>query len=205
MSPDSIEQRKADLRAKYRQIRREISHDQRHSAEQAINSHIENLSNERKADRVAGYLCFDGEPDISAALSGLSRKGVEVNLPVITASVKQASLIFRRWLKTGTSSPSSKLEQNNFGVHEPVIGDQAKAGELDIVFMPLVAWDSTGGRLGMGAGYYDRALEDVADLAQPLRIGIAFEAQCAESLPMTDFDVRLHGIVTENGLFTFRV
>ena len=66
----------------------------------------------------------------------------------------------------------------------------------------LVAWDERGGRLGMGAGYYDRALEHVAVLDQPLRIGIAYGVQQADELPMTPTDVRLHAVLTESGLFT---
>ena len=56
----------------------------------------------------------------------------------------------------------------------------------------------------MGAGYYDRALKGLTNATQPLRIGVAWQAQRAVSLPMTETDVRLHGILTESGLFTFK-
>jgi 5-formyltetrahydrofolate cyclo-ligase len=54
----------------------------------------------------------------------------------------------------------------------------------------------------MGAGYYDRALEPVADRSHPLRVGIAYEVQKVLQLPADPWDVRLHQLITENGRFT---
>lgn len=194
---------KAKLRARFRALRREIGDEQRQRANQAINAGIEELSGERKAARVAGYLAFDGEPDISAALTRLNHEGVEVYLPVIGAGAGRDDLSFRRWPAAGGEAQPGELRRNTFGIQEPVVGSTCPVADLDIVFLPLVAWDEDGGRLGMGAGYYDRALEAVADAERPLRIGIAYQAQRTDSLPMTDTDVPLHAVVTESGLFTF--
>lgn len=199
MSSESIDQIKSGLRRQFRKARQGITQDERLQYDQAIGDHITALVVQQGAARIAGYLAFDGEPDITTTLARANTGMAQVNLPVITASVTQASMIFRRWLPHDEAA----LKKNNFGIDEPVIGPQAGAADLDIIFMPLVAWDSMGGRLGMGAGYYDRALTDVANLSQPLRIGVAYEAQKADSIPMTENDVRLHGVITEKGLVTF--
>lgn len=193
---------KSQLRARYRALRRGVPDEARQRHDQAINSAIQGIAADRNAARISGYLAFDGEPDISAALGRLNRAGVEVYLPVIAPLKGCDALSFRRWPATGGEAKPGELRRNSFGIEEPVVGDSCVIVDLDIVFMPLVAWDRSGGRLGMGAGYYDRALGGVAAASVPLRIGIAYDAQRAESLPMTSTDVPLHAVLTESGLFT---
>lgn len=194
---------KISLRTRFRAARREIAEAQRQHDDQSINRAIEALCAERRAVRIAGYLAFDGEPDISAALSRLNVNGVEIYLPVIVSHAGHSELHFRRWPAGGGPSLPGELRRNAFGIEEPMVGDHCTVNALDIMFIPLVAWDESGGRLGMGAGYYDRALEAVSAARNPLRIGIAYELQRADSVPVTERDVRLHGVLTESGLFTF--
>jgi len=193
---------KASLRSRFRKLRREIAEHRRQPDDQAINAAITKLVRERDGARVAGFLAFDGEPDISPALAELNLKGVEIYLPVIETGSAYDYLSFRRWPTGGATSPPGALRRNSFGIREPVVGESGEVPEFDIMLIPLVAWDETGGRLGMGAGYYDRALEEVAHVGKPLRIGIAYQLQRADSLPMSETDVYLHGILTESGLFT---
>lgn len=194
---------KVGLRTRFRAARREIAETQRQRDDQSVNSAIESLCAERRAARISGYLAFDGEPDISAALSRLNGDGVEVYLPVIVSQAGHSELHFRRWPAGGGPSLPGELRRNAFGIQEPMVGDHCTVNALDIMFIPLVAWDGAGGRLGMGAGYYDRALDVVAGVSHPLRIGIAYGLQRADRVPMTERDVPLHGVITESGLFTF--
>jgi 5-formyltetrahydrofolate cyclo-ligase len=69
-----------------------------------------------------------------------------------------------------------------------------------VLFMPLVAFDDSGSRLGMGAGYYDRYLGRLPGGLTPLLVGLAHEAQRSNTpLPGNPWDVPLDGVVTENG------
>lgn len=176
----------------------------REAADRSINRSVEALTIERAARRISGYLAFDGEPDIAPVLSRLGAGGVEVHLPVIHSQAGKSSMGFRNWQVDGSHDVAQRLVPNSFGIREPARGDDCTAEALDIVFMPLVAWDQNGGRLGMGAGYYDRALTRVAAADRPLRIGVAYDLQRAEAVPVTSADVSLHGVITESGLFTFR-
>jgi 5-formyltetrahydrofolate cyclo-ligase len=117
-------------------------------------------------------------------------------LPVIIDAPTAPRLQFRCW------HPAMRLDRNFFGIEEPGEGEVALPQDLDLVLLPLVAWDEYGRRLGMGAGYYDRALEPVADRSHPLRVGIAYEVQKVLQLPADPWDVRLHQLITENGRFT---
>ena len=200
MSCENTDNNKSELRVRYRKARQDMADDLRMRNDQVIGAQIEAFTSLTKASRIAGYLAFDGEPNITAVLAGMNAGRAEVSLPVISASIDEPSMIFRRWLP---QDHNAGLEKNPFGIEEPVIGEEVEPPELDIIFMPLVAWDEDGGRLGMGAGYYDRILANVAGDSNPLRIGIAYEAQCANKLPMNDNDVPLHGVITEKGLIDF--
>jgi len=68
-------------------------------------------------------------------------------------------------------------------------------GEIDVVLMPGVAFDPTGGRLGYGGGYYDRFLEKCAPRC--LLLAVAFELQVVDHVPCADHDRHVHKIVTE--------
>lgn len=203
MSSESIQQQKKKLRRQYRSIRQELPDEKRLQNDQAINHHVATVCRNSKYRTIAGYLAFDCEPEISQALSGLNSGEVEIYLPIIGAGGDDNPLGFRQWSPAPGNPDDENLEPNRFGINEPVIGKLCEISKLDAVLIPLVAWDRKGGRLGMGAGYYDRALFEVAHLASPLRIGVAYEAQRDDALPMNDFDIPLHGVITEKGLFTF--
>lgn len=110
-------------------------------------------------------------------------------LPVIVAN-KQLS--FAQW------AIDAKLTANRYGIPEP--HDQAPrcaVADLDIIILPLVAWDRQGGRLGMGGGYYDRTL---AGVRGPLLVGLSHAQQEVPQVPRDDWDVPLDFVVTENAL-----
>ena len=69
---------------------------------------------------------------------------------------------------------------------------------LDWLIMPCVAYDPRGFRLGMGGGYYDRALENCAPMS-PIRIGVAFNIQESKFEP-DQWDQTFDWVVTENGI-----
>ena len=74
--------------------------------------------------------------------------------------------------------------------------------EPEILIVPLVAFDRSGGRLGYGGGFYDRSLEGLRTKRATLAIGFAFAAQEAENLPLEATDQPLDMIVTERGIIT---
>jgi len=90
----------------------------------------------------------------------------------------------------------SGLPKNRFALREPVPGIACPAQHLDLILVPLVAFDRSGNRLGAGGGYYDRYLA-AAPAPGPLTIGVAFSFQESASLPVQDWDIPLHAIVTE--------
>jgi len=186
---------KPELRAHFRAARQAIEPADRLQREASIRQHLAQAPELLAARCVAAFMAFDGEPDIGPLLTQWQAKGIRVALPLID---RQSGLSFREW-PAGTA-----LQKNWYGIDEPRAGARLAISALDVMLVPLVAWDGRGNRLGMGAGYYDRALEPCRASLQPLRVGVAFAVQRAERLPADELDVPLHAVVTEAGWFTCR-
>ena len=134
--------------------------------------------------------------DLAPALVQMERQGMRLAVPVIRAAPGRSDMCFRQW------SPASDMKPNRYGIPEPVGTLDVRLREIDLALIPLVAWDAQGGRLGMGASFYDRFFQTVADQRQPYRLGVAYRLQQVERLPLDPWDIRLHGILTEDGCFS---
>ena len=77
-----------------------------------------------------------------------------------------------------------------------------KASELNVLFMPLVAADKIGNRMGMGGGYYDRTLAKAK--SKPLKIGWAYDFQLVDKLDSNPWDIKLDALITPSKLWLFR-
>jgi 5-formyltetrahydrofolate cyclo-ligase len=90
---------------------------------------------------------------------------------------------------------SDEMHANRFGILEPQSGKTIAITSLDMIVLPLVAFNRRGDRLGMGAGFYDRALANLG--GSPYRVGIAYSWQEVDQLTSNPWDVPLHAVVTD--------
>lgn len=90
-----------------------------------------------------------------------------------------------------------------YGIPEPprVPGRPPRTGGFDLVLVPGVAFDREGHRLGQGLGYYDRFLRRLP--GEALRVGLAYSDQVVPEVPVDEWDVPLHALVTEEGVIRF--
>lgn len=159
----------------------------------AIHGFLAAFVSESQAQTVAAFWPFDGEPDLLPTLALFDREGIMVALPVIQQSPGRPNMIFRQW------SSSTRMENSQYGIPEPVGTPEIFLHVVDLVLLPLVGWDDSGGRLGMGAGYYDRALQPFRQSPAPLRVGVAYGQQKVSQLPSEPWDIPLHGVLSETG------
>ena len=138
---------------------------------------------------VAGFWPMPDEIDVRPLLTALHARGHPVLLPETTK--RGNPLIFRHW------TPGAPMIAERFGTFRP----DGPVGVPQVLFMPLVAFDRAGRRLGYGGGYYDRTL---AQLPGACAIGCAFAAQELEQVPAEDHDARLDAVVTERGVIRFK-
>ena len=98
------------------------------------------------------------------------------------------------------TSAQYQQEVRRWGVPEP-IGPEADLKGIDLVLTPGAAFDLSGGRLGRGAGYYDKLFASLLrENVAHTRIGVCFEEQIVERVPMEEHDAVMDGLVTESGL-----
>lgn len=145
------------------------------------------------AQRIALYSAFDGEIDTGPLALRARDSGKTVYLPIVTES---SSLVFAQW------DDRTALDENHFGILQPREGAPRHApGDMDIVFAPLVGWDASGNRLGMGGGYYDRALGGQHTL---LKVGLAHTCQQVSALETSAWDIAMDYIATDTALHCCR-
>lgn len=181
-----------------RDARRSLSGDEQHSfairATEKILAEITRL----KAKHVALYLTNDGELDTQPLIHALWELGVNLYLPRLHP-FSRGNLLFFAY------TPETTLVENKLKILEPVldIDKMMLPHQLDAVVTPLVAFDSTGTRMGMGGGFYDRTLANWHKTGKPYPIGFAHDCQQVESLPSEHWDVPLPIIVTPTRVLRF--
>jgi len=109
----------------------------------------------------------------------------------------------RLWFARYT--PGDALAANRYGIPEPVVRELIKPWALDLILTPLVAFDTTGHRIGMGGGYYDRSLAFLHSRQhwqKPCRLGLAYEFQKQVMIEPNPWDIPLDGIATEACIYT---
>lgn len=187
---------KVRLRKELRNNRTGLDERQRAALDASINRHLVEYARAARLSDVAAYLAFDGEPDLRPALNELDARGVTLALPVVEEKTGRNTLSFRQWTR------HCRLEPNRYGILEPVGTAEIPLLRFDVVLMPLVGWNRRGSRLGMGGSFYDRALQPFAQLPRPMRMGVGYEAQESDPIPLDPWDIRLHAMLTEKGWFT---
>jgi 5-formyltetrahydrofolate cyclo-ligase len=188
-----------ELRRQLRASRRAIPAAERRVFDRAIHASLRKLGVWRRGHRVAAFLGMPGEVDLRPCFGPAWRLGVHVYVPHII-SVRDGAMAFV------PLRPDAPLHGNRFGIAEPAGGSRGRipVRHLDTILVPLVGFDAHGRRLGMGAGFYDRALRPRLDRAQSFRrprlIGIAYSVQQVAALDPAPWDVALDLVVTEQGV-----
>lgn len=185
---------KTSLRRQLRQARKSLTGYRRIRQQQRIERFLATMPQIRKARRIATYMPFDGEPDL---LPFMRQNESKIWLPMIRSDLH---LDFRPAFKltTGARRPTD-ANRNRFGILESQRLPILHSAQMDVILMPLVGFDRSGNRLGMGAGFYDRSLTGLRR-PKPWLIGIAFACQEIERLPADPWDVPLDYIVTDTGI-----
>ncbi len=182
------------LRNRIRQQRRALSAEARASAAQKLNQHLQALDLVQQAERIGLYIVNDGEIDPAEFLSWAWEQAKLCYLPIVRGN--DESMLF------ALVTPDSRFTRNRFNIPEPVVDQEQvlQAHLLDLILMPLVAFDAKGNRLGMGGGFYDRTLAFKHQRPyhqRPTLIGLAHEFQRVDQIVPAIWDISLQGVVTD--------
>lgn len=187
------------LRRRIRAQRRALSPETQKSHSLAVIRRLGRSGIFLKSRRIALYIENDGEISVTRMLPMLRRLGKSCYLPVLRPMLPN-----RLWFSE--YRPGDKLTLNRYGIPEPDIKVRKpiSCNSLDLVLMPLVGFDSTKNRIGMGGGFYDRTFsyrKIRRSWYKPSLIGIAHELQKLDSIRTNSWDVPLDGVVTESNFY----
>jgi len=193
---------KNDIRKQVRLLRRSLSVDDRHQHAASLYQHFHRHQFFRNSQRIAMYLSNDGELDLTPLILRAFGLKKRVFLPALHKPGYDR-MVFIRYTK------KSPMRNNRFGIAEPRYQNRTTITprSLDLVLMPLVAFDKTGNRLGMGGGFYDRTFAFLGTRKhwhKPRLIGVAYDFQLIDDIPHEPWDVPLDGVVTPTTFYAFK-
>ena len=195
MAKPSNETRAA--RRRMRAARSALSPSARRVAQESIRRSIRDLGLLRPGDKLAVYLAMPGEVDLAGVVEDALRLGVDLHAPKI-ASRRRRDVAFVPYDGRSGSNPWGFA-----GVAEPLAATARRVPvrRLDTILLPVVGFDRAGNRLGMGAGFYDRALRMLRDgtrrWRRPRLVGVAFACQELPAIDASSWDVPLDLVVTD--------
>lgn len=193
---------RAHIRQAMRTQRRALDHKQRHLASIKLAQLIAQQHWFRASAHIACYLANDGEMDLAPLIERIAAMRKACYLPVLSPGRDK-----RLWF--APYAPGDVLLPNQYGIPEPVVSPEQwlDPRQLDLVLLPLVAFDLNGNRLGMGGGYYDRSFEFLrrtTGLDRPRLVGVAYEFQKLAALAAEPWDVPMSAVVTEAACHQFK-
>lgn len=146
-------------------------------------------------ETVMVYTSKEKEVNTTPLITTLFERGNPVIVPIIVKDDISLRLSYLR--------DFSVLVPSTFGVPEPIGNEILATGQnVDTIILPMLGFDRTGGRMGYGAGYYDRFLAKNQNVR---KIGIAFACQEYDNMPVDENDIPMDYIITEKGIVYTKV
>jgi len=184
-----------EIRQQVRHLRRAMTDEQQAQAAEQLAELALNYAPVTAARNIALFLSVDGELNTRPLIARLWHLKKAVYLPVLHP-FSPGNLLFLRY------SPDTPLIPNKLRIPEPPldIRQLSTLDQLDLMLVPLVAFDQHGQRLGMGGGFYDRTLQNWRQHGF-LPVGLAHDCQQVDSLPVAEWDVPLPAVMTPSKLW----
>ena len=184
-----------DLKRQIRQImkgkRKQLGKQVRAEKSQRIYENVTSLTVWEQAKRAMVYIDFRDEVETEPLIRFLWENDVEVVVPVCDLQKKDMQAV--------VLNSYDELQISAYGIREPLPSAAttivADPRTIDIMIVPGLAFDREGGRLGYGAGYYDKYFPQTN--LQMLKIALAYDEQLISNIPIEEHDVKVDIIVTD--------
>ena len=188
---------KKELRKKYKELRNELTSEKVEELSLAIANQLLSLDIwDKTYYHLFLTIAEQKEIDTEFLLHILAGKDKEI----VVSKSDFATLGMTHYLLTD----NTKFQKNAYNIPEPVDGLEVPVIKMDVVFVPLLAFDVKGNRVGYGKGFYDRFLRRLLlKKITPCRIGLSFFQQKVEAVPADSRDELLDGVVHEHGIIRF--
>ncbi|MBA5723646.1 5-formyltetrahydrofolate cyclo-ligase [Candidatus Liberibacter sp.] len=178
---------KAAIRKRKLLLRNLLSPEQHHTKSAALAIRGEKSIPFKLGMKIATFYPIHSEANVRLLTHKIKEKGFLFCLPTIEKGI----LVFRQY------NTEDMLVKTDFGILGPPPNSPMVDPEL--IFVPLIAFDSYGNRIGYGRGYYDTAMARARLQGKdPYLVGIAFDLQETSYIMADSTDIRLHAILTES-------
>lgn len=185
---------KKQIRRQLQEKRRQLSPQAQAIAAKSIAYQLFNQGYFRQAQHIALYMPFAGEVDTRLILEKAFLSHKFCYLPVVTHHMQFVKV-----------DNLASLSKNRFGILEPPFeaNHVIEPSALDLVLLPLVAFDDFCHRLGMGGGFYDKTFHfKRRSHLKPYLVGLAYDFQHIEKIPRANLDVQLDEVITEKKIYS---
>lgn len=178
---------KSEIRKLGKQGRNQIKGKQRQEYERKICEQIRASKEYQHATWILSYVAFGGEVSLEQLNEWAKEDGKQLAYPYCTDKTTMVALVPQNEDSWG---------EDLYGIKTPLPekSQEIFPDKLELVLTPLVAFDEQCNRTGMGAGVYDRYLPKCSNAQF---VGIAFETQKMEKIPVDEHDIPLKAIITE--------
>ncbi|WP_034062731.1 5-formyltetrahydrofolate cyclo-ligase [Lacinutrix jangbogonensis] len=185
---------KTELRKKYKNLRSELT-------EEAIDNLSLEIANKLLRLEIWNYEFYH------VFLSIDSLKEINTDFILSILSGKDKNIIISksdfetRTLQNFLLTDATKIQLNKYNIPEPDNGIEISNSNIDVVFVPLFAFDEKGNRIGYGKGFYDNFLADCKP--ETIKIGLSFFEVEEDVFPVLSTDIGLNYCVTPQKIYTF--
>ena len=189
---ERLTEKRRVLRREILQARDQLTPQERGDLSRAIQQNLWQLAELRTSQIVFSYVAFRSEVETLPLINQCLGEGKQLAVPLTIPGDNLKSYLI--------NDPDLDLRPGYCRIPEPDPDRLILLAPnlIDVVLLPGSVFDRQGGRLGYGGGYYDRFLANLAP--QAIRIGLAFELQVVEQVPLLSHDQLLDFLVTEQGV-----
>lgn len=147
----------------------------------------------KKAEKIFIYISYASEINTKEIINKALKDNKKIYVPRTEFKIRHMDAVEIKSL--------DNLEESSYGILEPskeVLN--IDPNELDLIVVPGVAFDKSGGRMGYGAGFYDRYFKKIKkeNINKIVKLALAYEVQMLDKVPMNEQDVPVDYIITEN-------
>lgn len=178
---------KDEVRKEILNIRNNIDENEKQKRDNKLFINIINSNEYKKSINIFLFVSYSFEVDTHKVINYSLQRGKRIFVPKVISK--------KDGMKVVEIGKFSDLKKGKYGILEPYQDEGVKPEAIDVAFVPGLAFDKEGGRLGYGAGFYDRYLKLLKESTS--KLGLCYSFQVVENVPMEEYDVKVDGIITD--------
>lgn len=189
---NEISNKKKQIRREKLKIRREMNIEEKSNYDKIIKDKFFESSFYKESENIFIYISYDSEINTKYIITRAIKEGKKIYVPRTEFSTKLMNAVI--------IENFDNLVESRYGILEPKKDEPfIDPNDLDLIVVPGVAFDKNGGRVGYGAGYYDRYFKRInnENKSKIVKLALAYDFQLMDKVPTDEEDVLIDAVMTE--------